>query len=126
MQNDHILDDFSDDIRMLLSSDEPADVVAKYFSNIEAEIAAARLRSEGIPCFLANATAQSVTPHLSTEIRLHVRPEDLQKARALLAESSEPGLDTKEDSITLMQALVTILAMIIGIVLATLIFGGRR
>ena len=63
------------------------DVVGKYYSTMEAEVAAARLRSEGIPCFLANATAQSVLTHIPAYLRLHVRPQDAERAHTLLAEA---------------------------------------
>jgi hypothetical protein len=125
MQQDDILDNFDDDIRYLLSSDEPSDVVARYLVPTEAEIAAAYLRSEGIPCFLSNSVMQSVTPHLSAEIRLHVRPADLEKARTLLSEQMDQqgSEEEKEAPFTFFQALLTVLAIIAGVVMAILLFG---
>ncbi|HAD14364.1 MAG TPA: hypothetical protein DCF33_18230, partial [Saprospirales bacterium] len=64
------------------------EVVAKFYSNLEAEVAAARLRAEGIHCFLANSISQSVTPHLPGIIRLHTHPMDAEQAREILEEAS--------------------------------------
>ena len=56
------------------------EIVAKFYSSMEAEVAAARLRSEGIHCCLANAISQSDVPHLQVIVRLHTR-----KAAAVMA-----------------------------------------
>jgi len=69
------------------------EVVAKYYGSMEAEVAAARLRAEGIHCFLANTVSNAVVPHLQGIVRLHTRPTDADRARELLQEAS---LETTE------------------------------
>jgi Putative prokaryotic signal transducing protein len=93
MQPRDILDDFDFDENAYLEGEEAGTVVAKYLAPLEADIAAARLRAMGIPCFLANVNTQSVMPHLQTVIRLHVRQDDADKARAILGEA---GLEAAE------------------------------
>jgi len=118
MQRNDILDDFDFDDSPYFEENS-GEVVAKFYSTLEANIAAARLRAEGIPCFLANSTAQSVLPHLQLLVRLHVRPQDLEQARALLAEAAidtEDPQDEKADNRAL-----TFLAILIGLVLAVLL-----
>jgi hypothetical protein len=85
MPSKEIIDDFDFDERDW--GPEEGEVVDKFFSLLEAEVAAARLRSEDIPCFLANATSSTVLPHLQIVIRLHVRPEDAVRAREILQEA---------------------------------------
>lgn len=118
MQRNDILDDFDFDDSPYFEENS-GEVVAKFYSTLEANIAAARLRAEGIPCFLANSTAQSVLPHLQLLVRLHVRPQDIEQARALLAEAAidtEDPQDEKSDNRAL-----TFLAILIGLVLAVLL-----
>jgi carbamoylphosphate synthase large subunit len=96
------------------------EVVAKFYSNLEAEVAAARLRAEGIHCFLANSIAQSVTPHLPGIIRLHTHPMDAEQAREILEEASieTDGPLPQKGSGT---GAILILAVIIGLILAWLL-----
>ncbi|MFN0213405.1 MAG: putative signal transducing protein [Saprospiraceae bacterium] len=113
-----ILDDF--DFNELPEWAGQGEVVAKFYSSMEAEIAAARLRSEGIHCFLANAISQTVLPHLPGIVRLHTRPADADLARDILQEASietDGPLPRKNSGIS---ALV-IMAVIIGLVLAWLL-----
>jgi hypothetical protein len=93
---------------------EEGEVVAKFFSVIEAELAAARLRSEGVHCFLANTTAQTVLPHLQTVLRLHVRPQDSAMAREILQEAAVDALQTTQVSPSGKGA---ILVLLVGIAL---------
>ncbi len=86
MPHDDILDDFGWEDNPYFEEHAP-DVVAKFYSPLEAEVAAARLRAEGIPCFLVSRTAQSVLPHLQLVVRLHTRPADVERARLILAEA---------------------------------------
>ncbi|MCB0576346.1 MAG: DUF2007 domain-containing protein, partial [Saprospiraceae bacterium] len=83
-----ILDDFDFDENAFRGMAEEGEVVAKFFSLMEAEVAAARLRAEGIHCFLANTASSSVLPHLQSVIRLHVRPLDSARAREILNEAA--------------------------------------
>ena len=76
MQANDILDDFDFDANGHPIWADEGEVVAKFYSPLEAEMAAARLRSEGIHCFLANTISQTVLPHLQIVARLHVRPVD--------------------------------------------------
>lgn len=111
-----ILDDFDFEGRELPRWAEEGEVVAKFFSPMEAEVAAARLRSEGVHCFLANTTAQTLMPHLQIVIRLHVRPQDAPLAREILNEAAIIGA-TPKSSNTGMGAIIA-LAVLIGLILA--------
>lgn len=118
MQHDNILDNFEFDDSPYFEEDS-GEVVAKFYSAMEADVAAARLRSEGIPCFIANATSQSVLPHLQLLVRLHVRPIDAERARVILAEAAidthESGLAAKDNRA------LTFMAILIGLLLAILL-----
>ncbi len=118
MQRNDILDDF-DFGESPYFEENSGEVVAKFYSAMEADVAAARLRAEGIPCFLANSTSQSLLPHLQLLVRLHVRPQDVDRARVLLAEAAidtEDPQDEKADNRAL-----TFLAVLIGLLLAVLL-----
>ena len=118
MQHDNILDDFDFDESPYFEEDS-GEVVAKFYSVMEADVAAARLRAEGIPCFIANATSHSVLPHLQLLVRLHVRPDDAERARILLAEAAidtdDPAQTAKDNRV------LTFLAVLIGLLLAILL-----
>lgn len=120
MSRTDILDDFEFDENEYRGLAEEGEVVAKFFSLMEAEVAAARLRSEGIHCFLANTASSSVLPHLQIVVRLHVHPLDSARAREILQEAaimtvSSPGADSKGSGI------LVALAILIGVVLAALL-----
>jgi len=118
MHHNDILDDFDFDEGQYFEENS-GEVVAKFYSPMEAEVAAARLRTEGIPCFLANSTSQSVLPHLQLLVRLHVRPQDVERARALLAEAAidtEDPIDERADN-----RVLTFMAILIGVLLAILL-----
>lgn len=118
MQRPDILDDFNfDDLPEWAGEGE---VVAKFYSNLEADVAAARLRSEGIHCFLANAVSQSVVPHLQGVVRLHTRQVDADKARKILHEAAmetEWPVSRKSSG----TAALVLLAVLIGLILAWLL-----
>jgi Putative prokaryotic signal transducing protein len=119
MRDFDILDDFYFGENPLWDDAGEGEVVAKFFSPLEAEVAAARLRAEGIPCFLANATANTVMPHLQSIARLHVRPADVEQARVILAEAAidtEPQPRVKDSG-----WILTALAVLIGLLLAALL-----
>ncbi|MFN0034976.1 MAG: putative signal transducing protein [Saprospiraceae bacterium] len=117
MRPPDILDNF--DFEELPDWSGEGEVVAKFFSTMEAEVAAARLRSEGIHCFLANSVSQSVVPHLQGIVRLHARPSDAEWAREILREAAiETAAPVVGKSGT--GALVFI-AVFIGLVLAWLL-----
>lgn len=118
MRRNDILDDFDFDDEHYFEENS-GEVVAKFYSAMEAEVAAARLRTEGIPCFIANSTSQSVLPHLQLLVRLHVRPQDVELARALLAEAAidtEDPVDERADN-----RVLTFMAVLIGVLLAILL-----
>lgn len=120
MSRTDILDDFEFDENEFHSLAEEGEVVAKFFSLLEAEVAAARLRSEGIHCFLANTASSSVLPHLQIVVRLHVHPLDSARAREILQEAaimtvSATATDSKGSGI------LVALAILIGVVLAALL-----
>ncbi len=90
MRNTDILDDFDFgdlDRQQYFEPDNDGMVVAKYYSQMEANVSAARLRSEGIPCFITNAFSQSMLPETQSFVSLHVRHEDVGRAREILAEN---------------------------------------
>jgi hypothetical protein len=62
----------------------------------------------------------TVLPHLQLLVRLHVRPEDAPRARAILGEAA---IDTEEDNIPDEDStkVLTMIAIIIGIILAFLL-----
>jgi len=118
MQRNDILDNFDFDQNQYFDENS-GEVVAKFYSPMEADVAAARLRSEGIPCFLANATSQSVLPHLQILVRLHVRPQDAEQARILLAEAA---IDSEEPENRVQDNRVLIgMAILIGLLMALLL-----
>ena len=118
MQSTDILDDFDFDENDPSGFAEEGEVVAKFFSPMEAEVAAARLRAEGIHCFLANSMVQTVLPHLQTIIRLHVRPVDSARAREILNEASIETIAPSDS--TSGRGVLIVLAIMIGIILAAL------
>ena len=84
-----LLDDF--DFRDLdrnpfPESEGEGEVVAKYYNLLEAQMAAAFLRSEGIPCFIANEAGFNIMTNVQSYVRLHVLPRQLEDARLILAE----------------------------------------
>jgi hypothetical protein len=113
-----ILDNF--DFDELPEWSGEGEIVAKFYSVMEAEVAAARLRSEGIHCFLANSISQSVVPHIQGIVRLHTRPEDAEGAREILQEAAietDEALPRRNSGI----GAVLVMATIIGLVLAWLL-----
>jgi len=119
MRRSDILDDFEFDENEYRGLAEEGEVVAKFFSLMEAEVAAARLRSEGIHCFLANTASSTVLPHLQIVVRLHVHPLDSARAREILQEAAidtvSPSNGRKDSGI------LVALAILIGILLALLL-----
>ena len=94
MQPNNVPEDFNFHEAAIPAWAEEGEVVAKFFSALEAELAAARLRSEGIHCFLSNTTTQTVLPQLQTVLRLHVRPQDSALAREILQEAAADAFHT--------------------------------
>ena len=78
--------------------DGHGEVAGKYFSLLEAEVAAARLRSEGIACFIANGHSQTMLPGNATYVRLHVREADLESAQEILKEMTPPQQEATPNS----------------------------
>ena len=118
MQSPDILDDF--DFNDLPEWAGEGEIVAKFYSTMEAEIAAARLRAEGVHCFLANSISQSVVPHLQGIIRLHTRPEDAEFAREVLQDAAiETDASVPQKSRG--KGAIVIMAIVIGLVLAWLL-----
>jgi hypothetical protein len=58
---------------------------------MEAEMAKLRLESAGIDTFLSGANAAILSPGLGP-LQLQVKPEDETDARAILADTGEPGV----------------------------------
>lgn len=98
-----LLDDFDfEDLNRnpFPESEGEGEVVAKYYNLLEAQMAAAFLRTEGIPCFIANEAGYNVMTNINSYVRLHVLPWQLETARQILAERNaqmEPeALSTEE------------------------------
>lgn len=84
-----LLDDFDfEDLNRnpFPESEGEGEVVAKYYNLLEAQVAAAFLRTEGIPCFIANEAGYNVMTNINSYVRLHVLPWQLETARMILAE----------------------------------------
>ncbi len=119
MRSNDILDDFDFEGNEYPVWSDEGEVVAKFFSPLEAEMAAARLRSEGIHCFLANNISQTVLPHLQIVARLHVRPVDSARAREILQEAAiHSAVQTSSDS---GKPALFILSVLIGVILALIL-----
>ena len=119
MQANDILDDFDFDANGHPIWADEGEVVAKFYSPLEAEMAAARLRSEGIHCFLANTISQTVLPHLQIVARLHVRPVDSARAREILQEAVlEAATPAQSDG---GKMALFILSVLIGLFLALIL-----
>jgi hypothetical protein len=119
MHSTDILDQFDFGDNPFFNEAGDGEVVAKYYSEMEAEVAAARLRAEGIPCFLANTASHNVLPHVSVLLRLHVRPVDFERAQAILAEASidtDEGL-TRRQPFTALHAIAVLLFLILALLL---------
>lgn len=119
MANTNILDDFEFEDNQFFEDGNEGEVVAKYYSSMEAEVAAARLRSEGIPCFLANTISQSVLPHIQFVLRLHTRPQDVERAREILSEAAAETSEFKPRSSN--REMTRIIVLIIGSALLILL-----
>ncbi len=119
MTNTNILDDFEFEDNQFFENEDSGEVVAKYYSSMEAEVAAARLRAEGIPCFLANAISHSVLPHMQLVMRLHTRPQDVQKAREILGEAAADSAEFKPRNSN--AEMLRIIALLIGAALVILL-----
>lgn len=117
MAYDDIIDDLGWEPALNVRESSP-EVVAMFYDPLEAEMAAAHLRAEGIPCFLASRTAQSVMPHLQLLVRLHVRPQDVRRARRILTEAGI-DIDTQEES-GAGRWIMTALFALLGLLLAVL------
>lgn len=119
MNTNNILDDFEFNGNEHLNWADEGEVVAKFYSPLEAEMAAARLRSEGIHCFLANTISQTVLPHLQLVARLHVRPVDSARAREILQEAVvETATPSQGDG---GKTALFILSVLIGLILALIL-----
>ena len=130
--SDNILDHFDFEDNPFLEEDgtslkQGLEVILHCFSmpdRLEADLAAARLRAEGIPCFLANTASQSVLTHLPILVRLHVRPADFQRAQAILAEAAidaNPEVKRKSVGLGVFHALAIAIAIIVLALLAVAI-----
>ena len=114
-----ILDYFEFEDHLFLDEGEDQEVVAKYYDPLEGQVAAARLRSEGIPCFLANNISQSILPHLQLIARLHVRPNDFEKAREILGEAAIDAHENKPSTpVNFLHIVLLALAIAVGLYLA--------
>jgi hypothetical protein len=121
MPRPNLLDDFDFDDTPMFEGGDEGEVVAKYYDALKAQLAAARLRAAGIPCFLASSTAQSVLPHLQLLVRLQVRPQDLHRAREVLGEAEIDDPEAAGSQEAPFWPVVVILAVVIAIILVALL-----
>jgi uncharacterized membrane protein YgcG len=124
MSTEHILDDFDFDDDFDPESGD-SDVAATFYSSMEAEVAAARLRTEGIPCFLANNITQNVMTSIQVLVRLHVRKADVERAREILRETMpqpEAGSENKGKGALIFMA-VLIALIVLGLLVVAI---GRK
>lgn len=92
MRTTDLLDDFDfgddpqgeEDREQYFQPNDEGLVIAKFYDQLEANMSAARLRSEGVPCFITNAFSQGMMPNTQSFVSLHVRYEDREQARAIL------------------------------------------
>jgi len=121
MRQDELLDDFG----WAGHEASSGEVVATFYSPLEAEVAAARLRAEGIPCFLVNRTAQSVLPHLQLLMRLYVPTPWVEHARAVLAETRAEleSASTASSELGMWIVLFAFLGLLLAILLVQMVNG---
>lgn len=98
MSDDDLLDDMEaargdgePDSQLHLNEEDEHEIAGMYYSDLEANMALARLHAEGIPAFLSNNHSQSVLTHMQILVRLHVRPQDLETAKLILADIGSYG-----------------------------------
>ncbi len=123
MRRTDLLDDFDFGDNPFFDEYGEGEVVGKFFSSMEAEVAAARLRAEGIPCFLANHTVQSVMPHLQGVIRLHTRPADADVAREILGEAAFDMVPHRPH--TAFNFVLVVLAIMVGVILSAALVASK-
>jgi len=111
----NILDDFDFDEHDFFPEEGDSEVIGKYYSPMEAELAAARLRAEGIPCFLANSNSQSILPSSLVYVRLHVRPDDKDRAKSILL-TEFPANDESKGLGTIWENLMMLFGILFGII----------
>jgi hypothetical protein len=78
----------------------PRLVTLRRFSSLEAQLAKARLESEGILCFIANEHSASVVPALAIDTELLVHENDAEEAERVLSRPASPDAEgeyTEED-----------------------------
>lgn len=114
MAKQNILDDFDFEEHDFFPEEGDSEVIGKYYSPMEAELAAARLRAEGIPCFLANSNSQSILPSSLVYVRLHVRPDDKDRAKSILLTELPPTDETRNLG-SIWENLLVLAAVLLGI-----------
>ena len=123
MRRTDLLDDFDFSDNPFFDEYGEGEVVGRFFSAMEAEVASARLRAEGIPCFLANHTVHAVMPHLQGVIRLHTRPADADLAREILGEAAFDTVQLRPS--TAFNFVLVVLAIMVGVVLAAALVAAK-
>lgn len=121
MKDSEILDDYNFDENPENEqwNEQDSEQIGKFYSVFEAELAAGRLRSEGIPCLVANAHSATVLPQIHAVVRLLVHPEDAERAAEILKQEL-PEEQVLEDEKSKAGWVFWILAILIGLILARL------
>ena len=74
----------------MTSNNARLETVASFLTRVDAEIACGALQAAGIPAMVAADDAAGTRPHLwMSGVRLLVRADDVERARAILREAEE-------------------------------------
>ncbi len=129
-RQDDILDNFDfdpEDPAYKLESINPDDqiqVVGKFYTRLEADLAVARLRQEGIPCVLQNMASQGMLPDFQSYMSLFVRAADAQLAQQIISEiqSKLPNSSNEQESSFSLENLLLgiIILIIVGLAVVAL------
>ena len=85
---DDILDFFGDQ-EPFYSDDVKVVAIRHFFFEPQARLYAARLKSEGVPCFISNSNAITAFPLGEAGIGLHIRKQDKEKALKIILQLEE-------------------------------------
>jgi len=79
--------------------DADLETVASFLTKVDADLACGALENAGIPAMVAADDAAGTRPHLwMGGVRLLVRSNDAERARAVLREAEETRSVTEEES----------------------------
>lgn len=86
-------DDYAADQELSFNPDAEGVVVGKFYDQLEANVYAARLRSEGVRCYVANTVSHSMLPNTQSYVSLIVHADEQDAAREIITDLvAEQGL----------------------------------